>query len=181
MHRRTWLYVTNSQHQIVFINDLRRDFARGNLFEQRLAHDPLRPQQTTRAQSAARRSLSKQVRKYSTIWSLSDWHPCVQRRAPSNCFTQRRNPPKCTMSGASRIACCKAARNREKKSNSIGCSESRARSERFERAILQEALGPGGGCDAVFCTFKPSARSARSNAPANSATATVGLPSPAWT
>lgn len=100
--------VAKREHLIVFIDDLRRDFARGNFFKQGFAHADVlpqfakRPKKNHRINSAHSRSvvsLRSTLRRNIRIWSRKRSQRGLHRSAPSSCLTHGRRPEKRTNCG----------------------------------------------------------------------------------
>src|SRR6266850_4953450 len=121
------LNIAKSQHQVVFINNVRGNFAGDDFLEQGFAHAPakllpdsqnVKPYSTSSVQFEAATSAERHVRRKSTMWSWSCWHRAHHRSAPVRRLTQPRSPENLRTSGDCRNCKRNSSRNRGKKNSS---------------------------------------------------------------
>src|SRR6266850_3766274 len=98
VRRRLRFDILERKNEIVFVNDLSRDFSSDDFFKEGFAHSSqtcrvrggTSTYSTTRAKCSLQDSAERHSRRNITIWSSKLWHRTLQRWAPMSCFTQSR-------------------------------------------------------------------------------------------
>src|SRR6266498_2119922 len=90
VNRRLRFDVVKGENEVIFVNDLRRNFPGCNFFKKSFAHRQTSHETSNEQESFV--SAWTQLRRNSRIWFSMFRQRELQRCAPTSCFTQSRSP-----------------------------------------------------------------------------------------